>query len=233
MTNIPQLNFKWKPQNKMVICSVASGAHHIQLMQLMAPTVHYYAHMHNMDCMLLPLTDIRLEPSRPAAWDKIVLINHALKMYDMVMWIDSDTIIVDPSQDIRAHLDPNYVMHLVGHHIRDRFLANTGVWICRKDPRVFDFLEAIWNHVKFINTLYYENGALIDLLGYDPYTNKGFRGVTPFTPLVQFLDEKWNNLYQNEVDHPIIIHFTGHGGKKPIEKIEEKYNEFLHRIWQS
>jgi len=224
---IPPLPFRWRPQNKMLICSIATGAKHIALMRVMAPTVAFYALQHKMDSLVLPLND-RLAPSRPAAWDKVVLIHNALQMYETVMWIDADAIICDPGKDIREALDPDRKIHLVAHRRgRGRLIPNTGIWVCRRDNSTMELLEQLWGHIAYINHRWWEQAALMDLIGYDPQTYT-FRGPTPYSGLVQFLDHEWNSRDKDSAAQPIIYHYCNK--YKPVEDMEEKYSRFLNRI---
>ncbi|MBD2860886.1 glycosyltransferase family protein [Paenibacillus oceani] len=224
---IPSLPFSWRPQNKMLICSIATGAKHIALLRVMAPTVAFYALQHKMDSLVLPL-ESRLAPSRPPAWDKIVLIYNALRMYETVMWIDADAIICDPGKDIREALDPDRTIHLVAHkRSRGRLIPNTGVWVCRRADSTLELLEKVWEHAAYIHHRWWEQAALMDLIGYDPQTYT-FQGPTPYSGLVQFLDHEWNSRNKDSAPHPIIYHYCNK--HKPVEDMEEHYSRFLNRI---
>ena len=237
-TSIPQLPFSWTPRNKMIICSLATGPKHIPLLKVMAPTVSYYALTHKMDSLVLPLHS-RLDASRPPAWDKIIMIRHALTLYDTVIWIDADAIICDPTRDIRKALDPNYSMHLVPHPFKekDRTVVNTGVWVCRKDPIVFKLLDEVWNHTEFIDHKWWEQAALMDLLGFDVRTLMPngvpvctFRGPTPYSHLVQYLNEEWNCIPYRPVNNPVIKHYIMEHNKK-VDIMKKSYDAVLQRIW--
>lgn len=225
-SKIPALPFTWKPQNNMLICSLAIGPRHIALMRVMAPTVAYYALQHKMDSLVLPLHD-RLDPSRPPAWDKLILIRHALTMYDTVMWIDADAIICDPTKDIREVLDNRYAMHLVAHRIGRRTIPNTGVWVCQRSKDTFELLEAVWKHSKFVNHNWWEQAALMDLIGYD-LESRTFQGPTSFSSRVRFIGHEWNSRNKDSAEHPIIYHYCNQD--KPIEEMERKYLNFMRYI---
>lgn len=228
-TDIPSLPFSWLPRNNMLICSLASGTDHLAMMQVMAPTVEYYAKKHNMDSLLIPMPGRRLEESRPPAWDKVILIHHALTMYDTVMWIDADAIICNPTKDIRKSLDPESPIHLVAHRLKDKMVPNTGVWVCRKEERAFELLKKIWNHREFINHRWWEQAALMDLIGYEPRDlSSVFRGPTPYSSYIRFLGEEWNSRRVNPADDPVIIHFLGKN--KKMNEFHKRYKEFLSYV---
>ncbi|MFC3767226.1 hypothetical protein [Paenibacillus sp. GCM10012303] len=224
-TAIPSMPFTWTPQNKTLLCSLATGPKHTELLRIMAPTAAYYALRHKMDCLVMPLRD-RLDPSRPPAWDKVILIRHALSLYDTVIWIDADTIICDPARDIQAVLDPRFSMHLVLHPYNGKVTANTGVWICQNHTATFELLENVWNHTACIHHPWWEQAALMDLLGYDLKTWT-FHAPTPYTHLVQYLDEEWN-CRPEQGGSPVIKHFLSN--KKKPHRMLESYNRFLKEI---
>lgn len=224
-TNIPPLPFTWPPQNKMLICSLATGPKHIELLRIMAPTVTYYAMKYQMDSLVLPL-DEPLDPTRPPAWDKVILIRHALSLYETVMWIDADAIICDPTRNIREALDSNYSMHLVAHDYEGKVTVNTGVWICRRDERVLELLDAVWNHTAYIQHPWWEQAALMDLIGYD-VASWTFRVPTSYSDLVQYLDDDWN-CRPGRCNNPVIKHYLNN--KKDTNKMKIDYSEFLRRI---
>lgn len=228
-STIPALKIVWPPRSRMLVCSLAVGESHVTYMQWMAPTVRYYAMLHQMDHLLLPLYDKRLDSSRPSAWSKIVLLNHMLKSYETVMWLDADTIFVNPYVDIRKELDPNVPMHMVAHRLGSKTIPNTGVWICRRSPRTFELLEAIWNKTEFIRDGWWEQAALMDLIGYEPRGRVcRFRAPTRFTPYVRFLDGKWNSRYADPSPETYIMHYSG--PDKPLDDMERKYNSFIQRV---
>ncbi|MDF2659980.1 MAG: hypothetical protein K0Q94_2771 [Paenibacillus sp.] len=228
-STIPPLKIAWTPRSRMLVCSLAVGEPHVSCMRWMAPTARYYAGRHRMDHLLLPLYHTKLDPSRPTAWSKVIVLNHMLKLYDTVMWLDADTIIVNPGVDIRSELDPLVPVHMVAHRLGRRTIPNTGVWVCRNDPRTFELLEAIWNHTEFVHDGWWEQAALMDLIGYEPRGRVcRFREPTAFTPYVRFLNEKWNSRYAAPASETYILHYSG--PDKPLADMERKYKTFIRRI---
>jgi hypothetical protein len=181
-----------------------------------------------MDHFLLPLYHDGLGPGRPAAWDKIILLNHMLKTYETVIWLDVDTIVVDPETNILDGLDPSVPMHVVAHRIGRKTIPNTGVWVCRRDPRTFELLKKLWNHTEFIHDGWWEQAALMDLIGYEPRGRRcRFREITRFTSYVHFMEQRWNSRYADPAAETAIMHFTG--PYKPLDVMESMYKEFLVR----
>lgn len=228
-TNIPVLPLRWKRKERTILCSLATGSEHLEMLGLMAPTAAYYAQMHRMDCLLLPLPDKRLEPERPPAWDKVVLIHHMLNLYETVIWIDADAIFCDPRKDIRTVLHTRTPMHMVAHRTGRRKIPNTGVWICRSLPKTFEMLHLIWNSTQYVNHRWWEQAALMDLIGYDT-ESASFRGVTPYTPHVRFIDREWNSRSSDCAANPIIYHYCSK--PKPIDDMYLRYDAFMQRVLQ-
>src|SRR3954453_11880108 len=52
---------------------------------------------------------------RPSAWAKIPLLQHLLDAFDLVVWIDSDAIILDDSRDIASELHDDTWQAMVAH----------------------------------------------------------------------------------------------------------------------
>lgn len=225
-TNIPVLPIKWQRRERTLLCSLATGGEHMEMLDLLAPTAAYYARLHRMDLLMLPLPDVRLS-SRPAAWDKIVLIHHMLKQYDTVVWIDADAIICDPNKDIRTALDRQIPMHMVAHRIGNRLVPNTGVWVCRSMPRTFQMLYHIWNDERYIEHRWWEQAALMDLIGFDP-DSASFRGETPYTADVRFIDREWNSRQADSAENPVIYHYCSR--PKPIDDMYRRYNAFMRGV---
>ncbi|MEF3307196.1 hypothetical protein [Paenibacillus sp. GYB003] len=228
-TNIPVLPLKWKRHERTLLCSLATGGEHIEMLELLAPTASHYARLHGMDCLMLPLPGKRLEPSRPPAWDKIVLIHHMLKLYDTVIWIDADAIICDPHKDIRAVLDRRIPMHLVVHKIGRRMIPNTGVWVLRSLSKTFEMLYYVWNDSRYINHRWWEQAALMDLIGFDP-ESASFRGQTPYTAHVRFIDREWNSRQADCAANPVIYHYCS--SPKPIDDMYRRYDAFVRNVLQ-
>lgn len=213
----------------MLLCSLATGEEHLEMLELMAPTAAYYAQLHGMDCLLLPLPGMRLDPTRPPAWDKIVLIHHMLKQYETVFWMDADAIVCDPRKDIRTALSPGIPMHMVAHRIGQRIIPNTGIWVCRSLPKTFEMLYHIWNDVRYVDHRWWEQAALMDLIGFDPESTS-FRGETPYTPFVRFIGREWNSRQGDCADNPIVYHYCSR--PKPIDDMHRRYDAFVRQVLQ-
>jgi hypothetical protein len=228
---IPAMVYTGPVRHPMVICSIAHGEKHVAMLRSMAPTIGYYCGRHGMDSLLLPNT--RFDSSRPPAWDKVILIRNLLEYYETVLWIDSDAIICDPRHDIRDELDPACPMHIVAHRYDGRVNPNTGVWAVQRDERAIDLLEEMWSHTELVDNPWWEQAALMDLIGYDPRGCSSIPfGPPPFARLVRFLDRKWNSIRQDPAESPVIKHFPGEPMDVRQLGLQIGFGEFLAKAVQ-
>jgi len=216
----------------MLICSFAQIPPYTDMLNIMSDTVIYYAAKHRMDTMLLTLPDSRLDPASPTAgWDKIILLNHMLKFYETILWVDADSIIIDPAIDIRRELDPKCCLHIVAHHYGGKTVPNVGIMVISRKCETFEFLDAIWNHKEMHLHPWAENAAIMDLIGLDP---RGFsctwRGPSRFTAVTQYIDNRWNSIGLDPAEDPRIIHFAGVDKAQALESMKSHYKTFTSRF---
>jgi hypothetical protein len=151
---------------------------------------------------------------RPAAWAKIPLLQRLLEAFELVVWIDADATILDDSRDIASELAPDTWQALVASDLtgrEGRFVPNTAVWVLRRTPRTHGFLQAVWDSVDFIDRTYWENAAVLHLLGFT--YEAPIRLVDPAAPWLegtQWLAEEWNRIPGPWADEPARIrHWAG------------------------
>lgn len=193
---------------RKALCSIGSGPHEA-LLAISEPTFRAFAERHGYDV----ITSSAPHPDRPPAWAKVPLIRETLDAYDLVLWIDADAVIVDDSEDIADALDPDTQFALVRHRRDDELIPNTGVMVWRAGEFARDLLDAAWNRSRYIDHPWWENAALLDVLGYqvprfnrtDRILRRRLRATRP-TPGVQFLPGEWNWTYLDRSENPRIIH---------------------------
>ena len=148
---------------------------------------------------------------RPPAWAKIPLIQRLLEGHDVVVWIDADAIILDHSRDIASELNDGAWQALVAHRSGGDLIPNTGVWVLRRAGRTHDFLEAVWNSVNFIDHDWWENAAVMDLLGFTLESPVHLANpAAPWLEGTQWLPEEWNRLtfYSGRLEAARIRHLA-------------------------
>lgn len=188
--------------------------------EVCAATLRRYAEIHGCDVRVVR----DLNTGRPPAWNKIIAIQDTLRAgYDVVFWIDTDALFVRFDAGIRDEIRDGKHLYLVSHHI---FLdpmpgmqvrldvPNTGVMLLRNDPWTVGLLDAIWKREEFLDHRWWENAALIDMLGYGRLLDRQRLNVPNEALMrhVEWLDWNWNSTPGTCVGtRPIIHHYTRSG----------------------
>ena len=221
-------------QRRKVLCSIGSGAH-AELLEITRETFAAYAARHGYEVVL---ETGRRAPERPPAWDKVLLLRELAEDADTLLWLDADAVVVDTSRDIAAELRPGDLLGLVERRVgRDR-LPNTGVMVLRGGPAACELLDLVWAAERLINHPWWENAALLDVLGYrlPGWERSGpvgralkvlhYRAGVNLLPCVpvrpsrwrdrtRLLELAWNSTAKVPARHPRIEHFlhTSHDGR--------------------
>jgi hypothetical protein len=207
------------------LCSIGTGPH-AELLEIARPTFAEFARRHGYEL----ITSTENPTRRPPAWAKVPMLREAIASYELVLWIDADAVIVDPSRDIADELERD--LGLVRHRRGDQLVPNTGVMVMRRGAVVRDLLDELWASKRFIHHPWWENAALLHALGYDlpSALERGLRRLTrrglahvrpsPYLEHTQFLSPEWNSVYPDRPEHPRIVHFPG-------VPVEERRREML------
>ena len=147
-----------------VLCSMATGDHR-ELLAETAVTMAAYGRRHGWDVLL---SCENLASGRPAAWSKVPLVQELLTGYDFVFWIDADAIIVDLDRYVLDEVSDDADIWFAWHS-QDRdpnaAVVNTGVFLARSTPFTVGLFDEVWRSEAFINHNWWENAAMINLLG--------------------------------------------------------------------
>ena len=169
-----------------------------------------YGEKHNYDVQII--TEV-LTIDRPPAWSKILLIQKLLKEYDIVLWIDSDAVIIDSSTDILNEINLDKTeLALVEHSYAGQSHPNCGVMLFRRTKSILQFLDVVWKQVDLIDHPWWEQAAILRCLGIDSEALPIGPGNISSRPLIEvkFLDKKWNAIRQDyPQDNIKIRHFAG------------------------
>lgn len=176
------------------------------ILKLVLPTFENYARRHG---YAVRLGTGREAGGRPTSWSKIPLIRALFECYDEVLWLDADAVILDDRRDIGCDLPPTAFQGLVEIQEGDERHINMGVWYLRRGHRAYSFLDALWNHERFIEHPWWENAAALDLLGYS--THQPLRRVRPseWWDGTTLLPREWNSYYHAPTAGAIINHYAG------------------------
>ncbi len=178
---------------RKVICSFGYGEHK-HFLKLSSVTFKDYASRFNYE---LELHYQSSKNQRPPAWGKIELIRKLLAVYDLVLWRDADAIFVNTSGgDIAEEIESKKLIYLVQHRIAGEKIPNTGVLMLLKSSISLKLLDDIWKSTQFIEHPWWENAALIYLLGYkinlpgSEIKPTFSEENSPYLPYIKFIDKK-------------------------------------------
>jgi hypothetical protein len=188
-----------------VLCSIGAGPQR-SLLTLAARSFRPYARRHGYS---LDLRTEVVDPSRPPAWSKVALIRELLERHEVVVWLDADTIVVRGDRDIADDLPGDRFLGLVEHTVAGRANPNTGVMAIRAGDEAQRFFGDVWDATEFLNHRWWEQAAVMQLLGYDPETG-ATTATTPWREGVQWLDKSWNSIRDDPAANPRIRHWPGY-----------------------
>ncbi len=146
---------------------------------------------------------------RPPAWSKVKFLLDALVTHREVIWIDSDAILLDLSRDLRKDVKRATEFAWTVHHYDNADYPNSGVLFLRSTPDTVALLNAVYAQEDLIEHPWWENAALIRLLGYSAEIVDEGRTQTPMNVAVQHLDASWNSIRQDRGTPMRVRHFAG------------------------
>jgi hypothetical protein len=181
---------------------------HAELLALSGETFRVYAGRHGYD---LDLRQVAPSTDRPIPWAKVLLLQEALSRFDLVLWIDADAAVVDPSVDIADLLGGRDLMGMVAHATpeSDDPIPNCGVWLVRSHRMTRKFLDDVWRSTAYIEHKWWENAAVMDLLGYELAPAVRLVRPTPMYRRTHFLPTEWNSIAADGSPTARIVHFPG------------------------
>jgi hypothetical protein len=106
---------------------------------------------------------------RPAPWYKVQCLQTLLQSFDMVVFSGADLVIVDGREDFPLDTNPQalpWIQAMVTHHTQCGDVPNDDLWICKRE--MIPWLDKVWALDKYLNHGWWEQAALMDLMGYDP-----------------------------------------------------------------
>jgi Methyltransferase domain/galactosyl transferase GMA12/MNN10 family len=198
----------WEPgEERRVLCSNATGTF-ASLIEVAALGLERYARRHRWD---LVLSREQLSDGRPAPWGKLRLTRELLQAYPVVAWIDCDTIIVDFEHDLGEVLEEDkdfYVVEQEGGVPRD-CVVNTGIFVARASEWTERFLDEVWSQEDLTDHRWWENAAIMRVLGYEIESSPVLRGEpTQWMERVKLIDLAWNSIpYWARSPRPRINHY--------------------------
>jgi len=188
-----------------VLVSLGAGPQRL-LLRIAARSFRRYAARHGYRLELC--TEI-LDPTRPPAWSKILLLRRLAAEHELLLWLDADLVIVDLSTDIATELEAGRFLYLVEHTTKEGRVPNSGVMLIRGGDQALEFLDSVYAQEDLIEHRWWENAAICRLLGYrlDP------PGPDAPTPLLRdhtkLISPRWNSIPDDPAPEPRIRHYPG------------------------
>lgn len=192
-------------RGRRVICTIAIDRH-VELLRISEPLMRAYAERHGYDLVVGRRSEY---PRRPVSWSKVRMIRRLMGRYDLVVWIDVDTTILDPSRDIADELVPGADIYIVAHHFHDQEIPNAGILMVRSTPAAARFLDLVWEQEGFVEHPWWENAAILHLLGYSLMPTNPPAEPSPHRDLFRFIGTEWNSISLDPSPHPVIRHYAG------------------------
>jgi len=191
------------------------------LLDISLPTFRRYASLHNYHLYIPPSQPLF---ERPWAWAKIPLLISLLSVYDTVLWLDADIVVMDYTKDILDDCS-DAPINLVVHYTEEGEIPNTGVFIARRSA--IPIFEKMWDLNNFRKTDgWWEQAAFISVAGGDP---DAVPTSTPPSDMWSSLPYEWNPIrhdFRSIPDNPRFFHATMFPNKAEAMKIAAEYQVF-------
>lgn len=182
-----------------------------ELLRLTHPIHSAYAERHGISFWAMQ-GDMPIE--RSPHWNKILLIQMALSSgFELVVWLDADTLIVRPEQDIRQAAPETGTIAMCEHPGEWRGHPshfNSGVIVARNRPQAVTFFEKVWAAGP-IRHGWQEQVRILECAAEMP-------------ELVCRIDDRWNSCEEkNPCENPVIKAWHGRG-TRTLELMRNEVN---------
>ena len=108
-----------------------------------------YCRLHHCEVVVGHDKDGISDKVRSSRWNKIAWIRHCLKLYDYVIWMDLDTVFVNPDLDMMQFVNPVVDIHFT-QDMNPKGLKSTGLnsgfFIMKSSKWTIDYFEKVWAH---------------------------------------------------------------------------------------
>lgn len=207
---------------KAAICSAASGDH-LRLLDISEPTLQRYADIHELD---LRLTRYSAPQERPTSWYKLrLLLDLFDEGYEAAMWIDADALIIRYDWNIFQQHARSSLWMVLHNDPDSNPRPNCGVLVAWNELRVRRFLEKAWEQTQYLTHPWWEQAAMLDLLGWELGNGWAKPGLpTEWSDLVGWLGTEWNSMPQDPHPYPIIKHWPGTPFMTRLEEMSREAN---------
>jgi len=219
-------NFKFIKDVKLKIIT-SFDENYNEIGKFTTATMSNYAKKYNFEFESIPM-DVT---GRPQSWNKINLIQNEIKKNknDYIMWIDADAFFSNEAENIASVLNEKFEIYLSSHYCgvfkgsiyKNTILTtqriNCGVMIFKTSDFSSSFLQKVWDYEKYINHTWYEQAAIMDLVGLKADISGNLNdniGNNYYLKKIKFLNKEWNSIpsfseISTESIRPSIIHLAG------------------------
>lgn len=175
-------------------------------------------------------------------WNKVFLLQQSLQNYDQVLWLDNDVLITNPDSDF-PHIGEHFQALALEQDWRGIVQGpNTGVWLLRKTPETFLFLEKILAIGQISDAQLHDQATISSILGFgynDNQTNK-IKNCRHFDQdfflQTYWLGEMWNTLpifHNHGFATARFLHFGGMPTSRKIDMLKYTILNKQLENWQS
>lgn len=177
--------------------------------------------------------DPRVLIERHPAWHRVKYITELFgKGYEYILWLDADALFVRYDIDIREVINGSSDLYLVQHDSpenRPTPVPNTGVMLIRNCRWSVDLFNTLWSMTEYLEHHWWENGALIKLLGYNWLLDRSENKFNEeLLSHITFLPEIWNFIPSIcTAQDPIVVHYAGYSRAARLENIPPRVNKSL------
>lgn len=126
-------------ENKLNIAIVTLETRNSEMLNIHNKNIKDYCKLHNYTYIFKKSYENKLK--LPIYWKKIQLVKELLETnnYDYVLWMDSDTLIIDESITIESLLDNSSIY--MGKDMKSKFNLNAGVFLIKNNNIGLKFLS--------------------------------------------------------------------------------------------
>ena len=175
-----------------------------------------YCELHGYDYLFL---NENPDPTRQISWGRTFLVKQNLSKYDWILCIDSDLMIMNHTIKLEYLIDNNYNV-IVAANERNINRINTGSILWKNCKKSEWMIEEMYKYEEFANKGYWEQSALIKLIGVFPsLLLDSIKIVCP-----RHMNSFYHFFFKNEVDSnykhgDFCVHLAGSGNNYRIKEL--------------
>ena len=167
-----------------------AAGRYTELLDIVRPSFENYAAKHGYD-YIERTPDLGAWPRHPS-WFRVPILQELFKTYDEILILGCDVIILDDSKDIADDIPGHVWQAIVQHNSQWGMVPNADVWYMRRE--VLPFIDQTWGLTQYLNHPWWEQAALLHLMGYDPSKFPlELKKATILHDKTHFLPLEWNS----------------------------------------